>query len=319
MTRVLVTGANTPTGVRVVEMLLQDPATEVVVAVGARPAFSGTADESEQSERLVYLQCDLTRGRHIKRMLFGPAREHGVEVLLHTAFHRNFLQEGSRIHALNVESTRLLLELAERHATIKRMIYQSSVDAYLIQPGRTVVLREDHPLDFSGDSIQAVRDRVESDIILCTRMGVSPLKIQVLRCAETLAYDTGSQLYDYLQSRVCYRPIGFDPMLNLLSVEDAARAMVRAIGYDGSGVFNIAGYDTLPLSLAIRKWERLDLPVPGPLLAPLYRWRIKFRGREFRYDVNRRRFHFSTVLDGTRAREILGYVPENPLAWPADG
>ncbi len=316
MTRVLVTGATTPTGVRVVELLLEDPANEVVLAVGGGPDFPGSAIASDEDHRLVYVQCDLTRARHVKRMLFGPAQEHGIEVLLHMAFHRNFSQEGARIHALNVGSTRVLLRLAERHASIKRMIYQSSVDAYLIEPGRTVVLREDAPLDFSSNSIQAVRDRVESDLILCTRMGVSPLTIQVLRCAETFGYDTGSQLYDYLQSRVCYRPLGFDPMLNLLTIEDAARGLVSAIDHESQGVFNIAGHDTLPLSLAIRKWGRLDLPVPGPLLEPLYRWRAKRRGTQFRYDLNRRRFHFSTVLDGTRAREKLGYVPEYPIDWP---
>jgi UDP-glucose 4-epimerase len=318
MSRVLVTGATTPTGVRVVELLLEDPETEAVLAVGSSAAFPGSVVASDAGDRLVYLQSDLTRARHVKRLLFGPAKDHGVDVLMHMTFHRNSFNEGPRIHELNVESTRLLVDLAERHETIERVIYQSSVEAYLIQPGRTTVLREDHPLDFSPHSIQAVRDRVESDLIMCTKMGVSPLTIQVLRCAEVMGYDTGSQLYDYLQSRVCYRPLGFDPMLNVLTVEDAARALCAAVAHNEQGVFNIAGYDTLPLSLAIAKWGRLDIPVPGPLLEPLYRWRTKYRGTQFRYDLNRRRFHFSTVLDGTRAREILGYVPENPIVWPTD-
>ena len=40
------------------------------------------------------------------------------------------------------------------------------------------------------------------------------LDILVLRMAEVLAPGTGSQMYDYLQSKICFRPIGFDPMLN---------------------------------------------------------------------------------------------------------
>ena len=88
MTRVLVTGATTPTGVRVVELLLEDPANEVVLAVGGGPDFPGSAIASDEDHRLVYVQCDLTRARHVKRMLFGPAQEHGIEVLLHMAFHR---------------------------------------------------------------------------------------------------------------------------------------------------------------------------------------------------------------------------------------
>jgi hypothetical protein len=38
---------------------------------------------------------------------------------------------------------------------------------------------------------------------------------------------------------------------------------------------------------------------------------------EFRYDMNHRRFHFSAVLDGRRAMEILGYEPSHPIVWPA--
>jgi hypothetical protein len=32
--------------------------------------------------------------------------------------------------------------------------------------------------------------------------------------------------------------------------------------------------------------------------------------------MNRRRFHYSGVLDGRRAREVLGYVPSVPVDWP---
>jgi len=33
--------------------------------------------------------------------------------------------------------------------------------------------------------------------------------------------------------------------------------------------------------------------------------------------VNQDRFHVSCVLDGTRAREVLRYVPAHPVDWPA--
>ena len=39
-------------------------------------------------------------------------------------------------------------------------------------------------------------------------------------------------------------------------------------------------------------------------------------GFDFRYDANLRRFHFGGVLDGSRARDLLGYTPETHVAWP---
>jgi UDP-glucose 4-epimerase len=161
-----------------------------------------------------------------------------------------------------------------------------------------------------------VRDRVEADVTVCTRMGLSPLSITVLRCAEILAPDMGSQLHDYLSSRVCLRPFGFDPMLNLLTLEDTVRALVLALGTEATGIFNIPGADTLPLRRAIALWGRSGIALPGPLLAPLYAVRASALGMEFRYDMNHRRFHFSAILDGRRARNVLGYAPEHPIAWP---
>ena len=317
MSGVLVTGATTPIGHALIRSLLDDPGCERVLAVAAeeRPATLpgfGTG-------RLVYERTDLTRSREVRRLLFGPARELGIDSILHTALHRSAIDEGGRVRALNVESTRELLYLAERHPTLRRFVLRSYGDVYRIDPGRPVLISEEHPLDFSPGAPQFVRDRREADITVCTRMGLSPLRILVLRCAEILAPAVGSQLYDYLSAPVCLRPLGFNPMLNIMTIEDAVCAMALALGSEESGVFNIPGADTLPLSEVVRAWGRSGLAVPGPLLAALYRVRTSALGMEFRYDMNHRRFHFSAVLDGSRARKVLGYVPSHPIDWPSGG
>lgn len=61
---------------------------------------------------------------------------------------------------------------------------------------------------------------------------------------------------------------------------------------------------------------RLDIPVPGPLMAPLYSLRGTVTGFEFRYGLNLRRFHFGGVVDGGRARRELGYEPHSHVVWP---
>jgi UDP-glucose 4-epimerase len=313
MSAVLVTGATTPVGVRSVGLLAERGFS--VVALGAEPVPGQFAEWP--SERVTYFRCDLTRSRELRRLLFGPVRDLGVVALVHTALHRSATDSGSHVRALNVESTRELLRLAERHPTIRRFVYRSYSDVYRVSPFGAVLLAEDDALDLGEGAPQRVRDRVEADVTVCTRMGLSPLTIQVLRCAEILAPDVGSQLHDYLGSFVCLRPLGYNPMLNLLTVEDAARAMLAALESHAEGVFNIPGADTLPLSLAIHKWGKRGVPVPGPLLAPLYRLRTSLLGMEFRYDMNHRRFHFSSVLDGRRAREVLGYQPRHAIEWPA--
>lgn len=312
---VLVLGASTPVGERLCRVLLEDRALRTVMAVGLEPRERVHLPEDA---RLSYHPVDLTHARPVHDLLFGTARDLGVDVVVHLALHRanDF---GDRVHVQNVESLRWLLSLAERHPTLRRLVFRSHAEVYRVERGLPSVITEDHPLELSPDAPQWVRDRVEADLLACSLMGMSAgLELAVLRCAEVLAPNEGSQLHDYLSAPVCLRSAGFNPMLNVLSQEDATEALRLAVYAGGTqGIFNIPGADTLPLSTCIRLSGRLDVPAPGPLLAPLYEARRRLRGAQFSYRINRGRFHFAAVLEGSHARRTLGYEPRHPLDWPA--
>jgi UDP-glucose 4-epimerase len=238
-----------------------------------------------------------------------------VHTVIHGPLHRSASDTGDHVHAINVEATRNLLLQSEHHPTVRRFVFRSHTEIYRTRADQPSVFAEDHPIDFSADAPQWLRDRVEADLTVCARMGMCELSIAVLRCSECMGPQIGSQLFDYLQSRVCLRPLGFDPMINLITIDDLVDALVRAADNEAQGVFNIPGADTLPLSALIDSARRLDIPVPGPLLRPLYRLRSMTTGTQFRYDLNLGRFHFSGIADGTRARETLGYEPRRPIDW----
>ncbi len=311
MSGVLITGGTTPLGRALVQALLDDgERTLVVAAAEPRPP--------DLPSRVVYERVDLTRSRDLRNLLFGTVRRLGLDTVVHAAHHRSARHRGAKARALDVESTRELLRLAERHPTLRRFVFRSSGDVYHVDPGRSALMTEQQPLDLSAGAPERVRDRVEADLTVCTRMGLSPLGIVVLRCAEIFAPDVGSQLYDYLSSPVCLRPLGFNPMVDLLTIEDAVRALVLAVDSSVQGVLNIPGADLLPLSEVIALSGRAGVALPGLLLRPLYRLRASAQGWEFRYDMNYRRFHFSAVLDGRRARAVLGYAPAHAIDWPSD-
>ena len=311
---VLVTGASTSIGERLVRVLLDDSRVGRILAVtGEDPSLLPVEDIEG---RLTTIQVDLRRNRRVHDLLFGPARDLEIDVVVHLAMHRAARDEGRRVHAFNVEALRSILSLSERHPTISRLVIRSDAAVYQVKRNLPVLIGEDHPLDLSGRAPQWVRDRVEADVTACARMGLSPMQIVVLRMAEVLGPATGSQLHDYLQSPLCLRPAGFDPMMNVLTIEDAASALQRAMHHEDQGVFNIPGADTLPLSTAIRSYGRISVPVLEPVIAPFYDLRSRLLGGDFRYGMNRRRFHFSAMLDGRRARDVLGFVPSHPVEWP---
>ena len=127
--RLLVTGANTPLGERIVRQLLRTPGVEDVIGVGFEaegPVISG-------EPRFVYRAVDLTSGRQAHELLFGLARDHQTQIVLHTAMHRGLSAQGGRVHAQNVEALRELLTLAERHPTLRRLVLRSYGEVYQIR------------------------------------------------------------------------------------------------------------------------------------------------------------------------------------------
>lgn len=311
---VLITGATTPIGERLVRALLADSAVQAVLAVALE---SEDAALPISDPRLVYRSVDLSHSRRAHNLLFGLARDLGVEVVVHTALHRSIHAKGARVHSHNVEALRTLIDLGERHPTIRRLVFRSFGEVYRVRHDLPGLVNEDHPLNMAPDEPQWVRDRVEADLTACARMGLYRMEIAVLRFAEVLAPGTGSQLFDYLEGPVCLRPLGFDPMINVISLTDSVRALdLAARAFGRVGVYNIPGADTLPLSECIRAWGMPDIPMPGSLLSLAYRARRKVRGNDFSYGMNRRRFHYCNVLDGQRAEEELGYVPQHPVDWP---
>lgn len=310
MSGVLISGGTQPLGFDLAEHLLR---------LGRGPVLL-VGVEAESAVRMPggvhYRRVDLTQEDEVRRELGLAVRDLGLDAIVNLAFHRDPWR-GRRAHRFNVEATRTLLGFAEDHEAIRTFVHRSSSMVYAQNGDEPDLIREDRPLNLGTRVPPWIRDRVEVDTLACSRSGLTGvLRVGVLRCSEILAPDMGSQLYDYLSSRVCLRRMGFDPMLNLLSLPDAVHAFTLALEHAPEGPVNIPGADTLPLSRVIRRWGRTALPVPSQLLGPLYALRHASRRTAFQYRSNLGRFHYNGVIDGTRAREELGYVPSHPIDWP---
>jgi len=312
---VLVTGATSPIGTRLIRSLLADTRVSQVLAVDMKPE-DRLKPELRSNKRLTYLQVDLRRPRRIRNLIFGAARDLGVELVIHLQENTSAFSEGRSARAENVEALRNILAFVDRHPTIRRLVVRSHAAVYRVNLDLPVLVTEDHPLELSPSAPQYVRDRVEADLTACAQMGLIDCEIVVLRCAEAMAPGTGSQLYDYLNSKIVFRNMGFDPMVNLASTADTVRALELATHGSGEGVFNVPGADTLPLSEAARRWGAVEIPSPAAAIRAVYGIRHFFTGSQFRYGANRQRMHFGLVLDGTRAARELGYAPSHPIDWP---
>jgi len=103
------------------------------------------------------------------------------------------------------------------------------------------------------------------------------------------------------------RPIGFDPMCALVCDKDVAKAVQAAVHGRASGIYNVAGSESVPLSMLCRWTGRPSVPVPGAalhLLSGAARW----LGREtVRGAIEGAQIRYGFTLDTTRAERELGF------------
>jgi UDP-glucose 4-epimerase len=303
---VLVTNAGSPPGVELCYALAAHTA---VLACGSEPEtameplFRGIA--------VRWVRADLSHSRARRGLLFGAALDARVQAVVHAS-----PRDTRRPHDA-ADTVRELLHLCERHPTIQRFVYRSTGEVYRVGPGDPALIDEEHPVESDPSAPGWLRDRVEADQAACARIGTSRLRVTVLRCAELFAPGADGQLQRWLRSDPCFRPLGYDPMVNLITREDLVRAIGLAVRAHESGVFNIPGADLLPLSELAARSGRRCLPLPGWLVPASYRLRA-LAGPGFDYRTSERRFHFGGVLCGRSALAALGYQPRAGLFGPVE-
>jgi nucleoside-diphosphate-sugar epimerase len=106
-------------------------------------------------------------------------------------------------------------------------------------------------------------------------------------------------------------PLGFNPMLSVVSARDVARAIVLGLHADQPGIYNIAGHDIFPISELRNRQQHLGpLPVPD-LLSGAFTFLNQTLGSARHRPHSYQRY--GVVLDTSRAQEVLGFEPQYRL------
>jgi nucleoside-diphosphate-sugar epimerase len=291
-------------GRRLVKTLYHDPDVALVLGVDSDPSPSFL--EAYRS-KCVYQRLDLAKARHLLSFFQS---ERFARARLDSVIHLPFVHErvGERVpgnlHVL-VSETRRLLEHCKRESRIERFVYLSTSFVYEPEPGNVSFASEAHSLDLEGNRSPEVRAWVDADLLCQAELHDPRLRMTILRSA-TIATESG----EFLLSPPLEHgepPIGFDPMVSVVSDRDVARALALALHSEQGGIYNIAGREVFPLS------ELVAVRASGGRL------RLAFGVRSlvsrFAHTVSALRSgnqgycRYGVVLDTRRATEALGFEP----------
>lgn len=307
---VLVTGATGTIGRQLCHALYHDDRVNRVFAISrdAEPYYFHDYDRN----RFTYKQVDILKSREVNNLFLSETfRQAEIDVVVHLAFVHKPRTREEATHTLNVEGTKNFLDRCIESGQIRKFIFRSSEMVYKLRAHTPMLLDEEADLNFDPDASQYVRDRVDADMICRAQLANPNTKIIVLRPSSIIGRNIHSHWNAYLENHyLIFKLLGFDPIICPTHTNDVLRALQLAISKDVAGVFNISGLDTAPLSTFIRLTGAYSIPLPGPALRAVNAIQLALRLTNYDYGSFPETLRYHCLLDTTRAREVLGFVPQ---------
>jgi UDP-glucose 4-epimerase len=153
---------------------------------------------------------------------------------------------------------------------VQNLVVVSSSYVYGAAPENPYYMDEDSPLAASR-SYPEIRDLVEVDTLASAFLWRYPhIRTCVLRPVNVLGHYVHSMIGGYLRQSRVPTVMGFDPMMQFIHEQDLSEAIALALERGLQGVFNVPGAGEVPLHTAIRETGGKALPLPEPLMRPLF-------------------------------------------------
>src|SRR5215467_11661478 len=289
---VVVTGLSGNLGRSLIKQLHR---TERIVGLDRRP-FPGAPKDVE------LFQIDLR-----KKKAEDVFRIHDVKAVIHMGIMHDPRMSSEEHHSFNVVGTTRVLDAVAKYG-VKKVVVLSSANVYGPSPDNSNFLSEDAPL-MAASRFSGVRDLIEVDMLAHGFFWRHPnIQTVILRPVHIVGPNIKNAPSNYLRLRHPWVLAGFDPMVQLIHVEDAARAMLEEIRPEAKGVYNVVGPGEVPLSAIWRELDRAPIPFPHLLARPLLDILFKYRLASFP-PPELDHIQFLCAVDGSRWVKDVGWKP----------
>jgi UDP-glucose 4-epimerase len=296
---VAITGAMTFLGRSLVRLLADaEDVSRVVVVDLENPDTAGPST--------TFYAVDLTQPGADARLAEILQAEQ-IDTLVHLAFLEAPTAAVGWAHELESLGTMHVLHASHKHG-LAHLIVLSSALVYGPHADNPNYLGEERPLrGMHGAPFVADKIDVEQQV---HRWGENHPKatVTVLRMAAVLGPTVRNHVVRWFSRNLVPTVLGYDPLLQFTHESDALAALDTAIAHPVAGTFNIASNGVLPLSTVIKLVGGLALPVPYGALRRLTAllWSARLCEAPAPFVALLRHL---CVVDGTRAREELGFRP----------
>lgn len=260
--RIAVVGGRTPLGRRVVAALRASEAVADVRGIESTPSHdpSGAPD------------VDVVPYLPDHRPFAAYLVENAIDTVIHCSLVADRAGRGPRRRSADVIATMCLGNaIASEGVAVRSWVVASSSDVYPVDSHSPRLRREEVDLFHEPDSHDASIAEAE-DYARDVAVRLPHVNVALLRLQQIAGGGANGALASVLARRVVPSPVGFDPLVQLLHVDDAASALTFAAVEELPGLYNVASAGAIHWSDAVRATGRATLPVVpvgASLLEPL--------------------------------------------------
>jgi UDP-glucose 4-epimerase len=270
-----------------------------IVGIDRRP-FRGKPKDLEMHE------VDIRR--HRAEEIFRKGRLHA---LIHMGIMHDPRMSAEDHHSFNVLGTTRVLDYCVKYG-IRKVVVLSSANVYGPSPHNSNFLTEDSPL-MAAERFSEVRDLISVDMYAQSFFYRHPdIETVILRPVQIVGPTIKNAPSNYLRLEHPWALLGFDPMVQLIHMEDVGSALVTALRPGVRGVYNVVGPGEMPLSVVLRELGRKPLPVPHFLARPLAKQLFELHLTSYpppEVDY----LQWNSTVDGSRFATEVGWTAAHTL------
>lgn len=234
-------------------------------------------------------------------------RRNRVKAIIHMGILHDPRMSAEDHHSFNVLGTTRVLDCAARYG-VKKVVVLSSANVYGPSPDNSNFLTENAPL-MAASRFPSMRDLIAVDMQASNFFWRHPeIETVIVRPVHIVGPSIRNAPSNYLRLERPWVMSGFDPMVQLIHMDDLASVLVRALAPGLKGIFNVVGPGEVPLSAVFEELRRRPRTVPHivarPLLSTLFRYRLAgFPAEELDH------LQFLCMVDGSRWAKEAAWKP----------
>ena len=204
--------------------------------------------------------------------------ERPIDVAMHLAWNVDALRDAGLQREICIGGTRRFLAGCAA-GNVKHVLYMSSGTAYGADPDQTEPYDESEP-PHDHHGFQYAAEKAEGEALCRAFVADRPgTLLQIVRPSVVGGPNVSNFIFRMMDKPVFFRPMGLDPLTQLVHEDDVAGALVAIVTSKAEGAFNVGPDDAMTITETARLSGARTLALPFWLLRGLMAlaWRLNLR------------------------------------------